>query len=248
MHYTQKQINKLLKDIYSGKVNVNDLPSDLFDAVSKYLIGGLDNIEGKLSTTLKSELSDNLRWFAGAKTYNFVKDVELIKANEELKTFKEFKDEALQIYDQYNVDWLRTEYSTTIGQAQMCERWEQIEEQKETLPFLRYSAVIDSQTSEICEPLDGITLPVSDPFWDTNSPLNHFNCRCTLEQVDEFDAKVTKQSKADEVSKEMDDKRQPLFNSNPYKTKDIFDKEHPYFDMDKDGAKAVTKLVEDGDE
>jgi SPP1 gp7 family putative phage head morphogenesis protein len=247
MKYTEKQINNLLEGIYAGDIDVNSLPKDLYNAISKYLIKGLDNIEGKLSNTLKGQLSDNLRWFAGAKTYHFVKDVELIKENEELKTFKEFKDEALQIYDQYNVNWLKTEYSTTIGQAQMCERWEQIEQQKEQLPFLRYSAVIDTQTSEICLPLDGITLPVDDNFWDSNSPLNHFNCRCTLEQVDEFHAVLTDKNKADEVSKEMEEQRQPLFNSNPYKTKDIFDKEHPYFDLDKDGAIAVSKLVEDGE-
>jgi len=247
MKYTEKQIENLLQGIYAGTIDVNSLPIDLYNAVSKYLISGLDVIEGKVSKSLLSELIGNLKYFSGAKVYRQISEMTILKNDEEIKSFKEFKDEALKIYDQYNVNWMRTEYDTTIGQAQMIERWSQIEEQKSTLPYLQYSAVIDNNTSEICEPLDGICLPVDDSFWDTNSPLNHFNCRCSLEQLNEFDAKVTEQSKADEVSKQMNEERQPLFNSNPYRDKAIFDDKHPYFDLDKDGQKSVNKLIEDGE-
>ena len=243
MKYTEKEISDLLEKIYSGEVSLEALPVDLYNRISTYLISGLGKIEGTLSDKLKLELSENLRYFSGSKVWQQIKDMTLVKDSDQIKTFTEFKDEALKIFDEYNVNWLRAEYDTTIGQAQMCERWEQIEEQKKQLPFLKYSAVIDNNTSEICLPLDGITLPVDDDFWDTNSPLNHFNCRCTLEQVDEFDAVITEKSKADEVSKQMGEARQPLFNSNPYKDKAIFDKEHPYFDLDKQGAKAVDDLV-----
>lgn len=243
MQYTDQEIDDLLQKVYSGEISLEALPRDLYARIAEHLISGLGEIEGKLSENLLAELSENLRYFSASKVWQQIKDMTLVKDNQDLKSFAEFKDEALQIFDQYNKNWLRAEYDTTIGQAQMCERWEQIDKQKETLPFLRYSAVIDSQTSEICEPLDGITLPVDDPFWDSNSPLNHFNCRCTLEQVDEFDAVVTDQGKADEVGKQMDEVRQPLFNSNSYRTKEVFDESHPYFDLTKEGAKAVDDLV-----
>lgn len=243
MQYTDQEIDDLLQKVYSGEISLEALPRDLYARIAEHLISGLGEIEGKMSDTLLVELSENLRYFSASKVWQQIKDMTLVKDNQDLKSFAEFKNEALQIFDQYNKNWLRAEYGTTIGQAQMCERWEQIEQQKGTLPFLRYSAVIDSQTSEICEPLDGITLPVDDPFWDSNSPLNHFNCRCTLEQVDEFDAVVTDQGKADGVGKQMDEVRQPLFNSNPYRTREVFDESHPYFDLSKDGAKAVDDLV-----
>jgi hypothetical protein len=35
---------------------------------------------------------------------------------------------------------------------------------------------MDANTSDICRPLDGITRPVDDPFWNVHAPLNHFNC------------------------------------------------------------------------
>ena len=247
MNYSESKINELLQQIYDGVITVESLPVDLYNAVSKYLVSGIGKIEGTISKSMVKELTANLEIFSGCKVYHSVRELSLLKSENEFKSFKEYSAEAEKTFDQYYKQWARTEYDTTIAQAQMVERWEQIMEQAKSLPFLRYSAVIDDVTSDICEPLDGICLPIDDDFWDTNSPLNHFNCRCTLEQLDKFDAILTKQSKADEVSKEMDDRRQPLFNSNPYKDKAIFDKEHPYFDLDKQGAKAVIKLV-DGEE
>ena len=247
MKYTEKQINDLLEGIYAGDIDVDSLPKDLYNAISKYLISGLGKIEGKISKSMLAELTSNLEIFSGCKVYHSVREMSLLKDDKTLKTFKEYSAEAEKTFDQYYKQWAQAEYNTTIGQAQMVERWEQIENQKERLPFLRYSAVIDTQTSEICLPLDGICLPVDDNFWDSNSPLNHFNCRCTLEQLDEFDAVVTEESKADEVSKEMDDKREDLFNSNPYKDKAIFNDTHPYFDIPKEDLGSVLKLVDNGE-
>jgi len=247
MKYTEKQINNLLEGIYAGDIDVDSLPLDLYKAISAFLIGGLGKIEGTISKSMIAELTSNLEIFSGCKVYHSVRELSLLKDNGDIKTFKEYSIEAEKTFDQYYKQWAQTEYSTTIGQAQMVERWEQIEQQKETLPFLRYSAVIDSQTSEICLPLDGICLPVADSFWDSNTPLNHFNCRCTIEQLDEFDAVLTPQTKADEVSKEMDDKREDLFNSNPYRDKAIFNETHPYFDIPKEGLDSVLKLVDDGE-
>jgi SPP1 gp7 family putative phage head morphogenesis protein len=244
MKYTEKQINNLLEGIYAGDIDINSLPVDLYKAVSGFLVSGLGKIEGSISEAMTRELTSNLQIFSGAKVYQSVREMSLLKDNETIKTFSEFKKEAEQTFDQYYKQWAQAEYNTTIGQAQMVERWEQIEKQKETLPFLKYSAVIDTQTSEICLPLDGICLPVNDSFWDSNTPLNHFNCRCTLEQLDEFDAVVTEQSKVDEASKEMDGKREDLFNSNPYKDRAIFNETHPYFDIPKQDIGSVLQLAD----
>jgi len=47
-------------------------------------------------------------------------------------------------------------------------------------PFWKYSAVNDSRTTPICQPLGGTVLPASDPFWNTHVPPLHFNCRSTI--------------------------------------------------------------------
>jgi SPP1 gp7 family putative phage head morphogenesis protein len=243
MRYTKKQIDALIEGIYNGNITVRDLPVDLYEAIANKLLGALGTIEKKASPALLNELRENLYIFSGAKTYQQINDISLIAEDESIKSFKDFKNEALAIYEQYNQNWLETEYRTAIGQAQTAVRWEQIEAQKETLPYLQYSAVIDNNTSEICLPLDGVCLPVDDPFWDTNAPLNHFNCRCLLIQHDKEDAQktgITSNEEATAISEEMNKERQPLFNMNSGKDKVIFDDKHPYFEVppkDKEFAK-----------
>lgn len=48
---------------------------------------------------------------------------------------------------------------------------------------LRYAAVLDDSTSDICEELGkdgGVTYKVDNPLWDAYRPPNHFNCRAIL--------------------------------------------------------------------
>lgn len=230
MNYTDKQIDDLISGIYSGSITVDNLPTDLIEAIFVKLSSAFTEIESLPSKVLLSKLTENLYLFSEAKTYSQINKISLLGENELIKSFADFKKEALQIYNQYNVNWLATEYSTTIAQGQNAQRWEQIQDQKKTLPFLKYSAVIDSHTSDICEPLDGICLPVDDPFWDNNAPTNHFNCRCILLQVDNEDAVITDKDTADNLNAEMTEKRQPLFNDNVGKSNQIFPDNHPYFE------------------
>lgn len=235
LNYTDEQIDKLIADIFSGAISVDKLPVDLYKAIAEYLGGALDEIKDTASKPLMKALKKNIFEFSGAKVYSQVQDISLLAENEAIKTFAAFKKEALAIYEQYNKQWLQTEYSTAVAQGQNAVRWEQIQEQKDTLPFLQYSAVVDSQTSEICRPLDGITLPVGHPFWVKNSPLNHWNCRCTFKQLDGFDAKVTKAADVKKAGDEIAKEKQPMFNTNSGITKEIFPKDHPYFEAVKDG-------------
>ncbi len=53
-------------------------------------------------------------------------------------------------------------------------------EVRKARPYLRFDAVGDSRTSEICEALNGKVLPADDSFWRTHSPPLHPNCRSIL--------------------------------------------------------------------
>jgi len=231
MKYSKKQIDNLMQGIFDGSISVDNLPVDLYEATAKKLTSAFTKIEGTPSKALLGELTENIYLFSGAKTYQQINEITLLGDNGAIKSFGDFKKEALKIYEQYNVRWLEAEYSTTIANAQNCVRWDQIEEQKETLPYLTYSAIIDPNTSVICAPLDGITLPVGHPFWSKNAPVNHFNCRCTFIQKDKFDASVSSKTLVDKVEKQMALTKQPYFNNNPGKDKEIFNKNHPYFDV-----------------
>lgn len=245
MDYTPEQIDELIADIYAGRVDVYSLPKPLYKAIASHLenalykgYGGTTIDFGGKPLAVLEELRENIYMFSGAKTYQQVREMTDLLINDEgLRSFSDFKKEALKVYEQYNVNWLNTEYNTAIGQAQSAARWNQIIEQADVLPMLKYSAVIDANTSDICRPLDGITLPVGDKFWNIHSPLNHFNCRCVLLQVDD---RATPKSMVDKAAKEMDGLMQPVFKMNPGKDRVIFNDKHPYFDVapkDKELAK-----------
>lgn len=187
--YSFKQKNSLLEKIWDGEVNPYFLPQDLYEAIADNLKDGLyegfgydlDNVPDS-SKELLTELRANIYQFSAAKTFTMVEDMRGIIVGG--LTFDEFKGEANKIFDRYNQSWLEAEYNTAIGQGEMARKWQEIEKDKNLFPYLKYNAVNDSHTSDICKPLDNTILPVGHEFWREFSPLNHFNCRCIIEQLE----------------------------------------------------------------
>lgn len=250
MKFSKKEIDKLVEDIWNGVITETNLPENLYFAIANYLkesvykgygidfrtltknVDTLTKFNGK-DLELLAELRENIYMFSAAKTFNEVQDFRglLINENVEIKTFKEFKTDMLQLDEQYNKNWLRTEYDTAYGQAQSAVAWNQFEKTKDILPNLRYSAVIDENTSDICEPLDNICLPIDDPFWDVYMPLNHFNCRCLVLQEDS-DVILSNESEVKEITGKVSKEMQQAFKMNSGKDGVVFDKNHPYFSVD----------------
>lgn len=193
--YSKKQIDALLENIWDEKVNPYFLPKDLYEAIAENLKAGLyegfgatletvEGIYGKASAELLNELRTNIYQFSAAKTFNMVEEMRgVLVSGDKVLTLSEFKDKANVIFERYNNTWLETEYNTAIGQAEMGRKWKEIEKQKNVLPYLKYNAVNDPRTSDICRPLDDTILPVGHKFWTEFTPLNHFNCRCIIEQL-----------------------------------------------------------------
>lgn len=143
---------------------------------------------------------------------------------------------AVDIFGMFNDTYLKSEYNTVFNSANADARWQRISEDKDTFPYLEYSAVEDEVICDICADLDGITAPVDDPFWDDNYPPQHYNtCRCTVIQHNEEEGgKLYDSDKASAASALADDDgRQPLFKNNVGKTHVVFQVEgagqHPYF-------------------
>ena len=231
MKYTDAQIEALIAGIERSTITELLLPEDYYRAVAEYLKRAV--YEG-FAASLKTErvvlegLVANGYMFGAAKTFQQTQAISSLLVDEDgvLRSSREFRDIARATYDNWNTAWGETEYITAVGQADMAAKWQEIERQKDIMPNLRYSAVIDPNTSEICAPLDGITAPVGDPIWDRAAPLNHFRCRCTLLQVDS-EATAGNKEAVDKVLPEMQD----VFKHNAGKTGLVFPKEHPYFDV-----------------
>jgi SPP1 gp7 family putative phage head morphogenesis protein len=248
--FADAYIEAIIKGIYDGSITEYDLPDNLYYAIADHLKSAVykgfgasieDLSLDTMDLELLTELRENVYIFSAAKTFQQVSDMcDALTDGDKIRPFAEFKDMARDIFDTYNDTWLKTEYHTAVGQAQNASKWNRIEKQKDVLPLLKYSAIEDANTSEICAPLDGICLPVDDPFWDEFMPLNHFNCRCLVEQIAEGEENVSSKGEVENASETAGDDMQDMFKMNAGKDRVIFSDEHPYFDVSK-GDKAFAR-------
>ena len=84
-----------------------------------------------------------------------------------------------------SVHRLRTIFQTNLRTSYAAGQWERIQRVKDDLPFLRYSAVLDSRTRPDHRRWHGTVLPVDHPFWQTHFPPNGWRCRCSVTQFSE---------------------------------------------------------------
>jgi SPP1 gp7 family putative phage head morphogenesis protein len=236
MPLTKKQIKQIIEEVYSGDTSLFNLPDQLFRFTFEELInsvedgfgGGVGDFKkGSIRAVRSLDYRQNILEFSGAKTFNNVKDLTLFVFDEDgtKRSFKEFREAALQINEKYNVNWLRTEQDTAFGMAQGADKWMDIEEDKELFPMLKYETAADERVRQEHADWDQLVFPVDDPFWNTRMPSNGYNCRCTVTKLTE--GKISNKKGVPKNTSEM-------FNVNPGKVNYIFNKdEHPYFKVEK---------------
>lgn len=188
----QKYIDALIQKIWKAK-EAPEVDPNLIRAYGALLDEAVVKGFGKTPAEIDwntpdyetiTQLQNNVWQFSAAKTNTQMRDMSaaLVDGDGKIRSYEDFKREAQSITDE-QLNWLRTEYDTAIGGAQMAAKWLTIQAQKATLPLLEFDAVIDSHTSTICRPLNGVIRPVDDPFWKKYYPPNHFNCRSTVRQL-----------------------------------------------------------------
>ena len=157
--FADQYIAALIQGIFDGSITEYELPENLYYAIADYLKAGVykgfgtdftkltkqinEEILTKFSEgdlELLTELRTNVYMFSGAKTYQQVKEMteKLIGEDGKIIPFGEFKEAASEIFDTYNVDYLKSEYDTAIAGAQEAVKWESIEKNKDILPLVIY--------------------------------------------------------------------------------------------------------------
>lgn len=240
--FTPGEIEFYVLQVFNGTITKNNLSPDYHYRIAAYLEKavyeglGLDLSQVPFSEqryAILQGLRKHIYVFSAAKQYSQVREMSaLITPDSDFKTFRETAD---KIFDNYNKSYLKTEYSTAVGQSEMASQWAGFEEQKESLPMLTYHTQRDARVRDEHAVLDGITLPVGDKFWDTYMPKNGWRCRCFVTQHDE-DAKPTDMTQRPLPA--FGDKAFPkVFRMNPGKDQLIFNpKFHPYFHVAKGDA------------
>ncbi len=137
-----------------------------------------------LSDAMRHRLERSNFIFSGFKTYHELNEAfpSLIDENGERKPFERFLNDVLAIDSTYNRNYLRAEYNFCQASADMAAKWEQIVADGDRYN-LQYRTQHDDKVRPEHAALDGVTLPPSDPFWESYYPPNGWNCRCTVAQV-----------------------------------------------------------------
>jgi SPP1 gp7 family putative phage head morphogenesis protein len=81
----------------------------------------------------------------------------------------------------------RVIFQTNLRTAYAAGRWEQIQRVKEDRPYLRYVAVMDARTRAEHAAWHDTVLPADDDWWLTHFPPNGWNCRCSVQSLNDRD-------------------------------------------------------------
>lgn len=82
-------------------------------------------------------------------------------------------------------NYQQVEQQTIFANSAAAERWMGFEENADIYPNLEYRTAGDSDVRPEHAKLDGIVLPLNDPFWRGHTPPLGFGCRCELIQTDD---------------------------------------------------------------
>ena len=82
---------------------------------------------------------------------------------------------------------LETIFDTNMRTAYAAGRWEQVQRTKKTRPYLRYIAILDERTRHDHRNWHNTVKHADDPFWDEHYPPNGWNCRCSVQQLNDRD-------------------------------------------------------------
>lgn len=183
-----------------------------------------------MSDAMRSRLQRSDYIFSGIKTFHELNEAfpSLIDENGNRKPFERFLDDVRKIDRTYNQNYLRSEYNFCQASAEMAAKWEQFAEDGDRY-FLQYRTQNDSKVRPEHAALHGVTLPITDPFWETYYPPNGWNCRCTVVQVRKSKYPQTPHDEAMQLGElATGDDKKGFFHFNPGIQQKTFPDYNPY--------------------
>ena len=186
-------INQALHNIYNRAGEKQPLIEKvLFDISNKTLQRGIDTsfrgagvVFGKENALFISEFKTNAKVFSAFKNHQQTNEIvgALTDSEGKLRSFSQFKKEALMISQDYNKTWLQTEYNTAVRSARMAANWKKFQETAELYPNLEYMPSVSANPRDAHRILWHTIRPIDDPFWNIYMPPSDWNCKCSIRAV-----------------------------------------------------------------
>lgn len=187
-------------------------------------------IQVKMSDKMRERLTRSNYIFSGIKTFHELNEAfpSMLDENGNKKPFERFLNDVRKINDTYNANYLHAEYNFVQASATMAAKWEQFSEDGDRY-YLQYRTAKDDKVRPEHAALDGVTLPMSDSFWETYYPPNGWNCRCTVVQVRKQKYPATEHAEAMSRGEEaMNGERYNIFRFNSGKQGKTMPDYNPY--------------------
>ena len=167
---------------FSVEILAEDKVQDFIGAHAKILDSAFERTP--MSDLMRQRLQQSDYIFSGIKTFHELNEAfpSLVDESGNRKPFEQFLNDVRKIDSTYNKNYLRAEYNFVQSSADMAGKWERFEQDGDRYN-LQYRTAGDSKVRPEHAALNGVTLPPSDPFWQTYYPPNGWNCRCTVVQV-----------------------------------------------------------------
>jgi SPP1 gp7 family putative phage head morphogenesis protein len=248
MPLPERQIEALIKDVYAGVIDLDNLPPQLyaytvFELDSSFFMGYGGLPRGDIKVIEKAvNYRQNISHFSGAKTFQEVSSLTKAVFDDEgrKRAFAQYKEIALEIDSTYNVKWLKTEQDTVFLQSQNARKWMNYEGEADIFPVLEYVTIGDDRVRPSHADLDGLKASVDDPIWNRIFPQNGWGCRCTV--IQHTPTRKTSATQKEEKTRKIRDEFKKTsgkfnFDYNPGKTDFIFKEKgkgkHDYFKVPK---------------
>ena len=215
-----------------AQLDINILASDeaqeFITTHAGILDGGFQKVE--MSDKMRERLTRSNYIFSGIKTFHELNEAfpSMLDENGNKKPFERFLNDVQKINDTYNANYLHAEYNFVQASATMAAKWEQFSEDGDRYN-LQYRTAKDDKVRPEHAALDGVTLPMSDSFWETYYPPNGWNCRCTVVQVRKQKYPATEHTEAMSRGEEaMNGERYNIFRFNSGKQGKTMPDYNPY--------------------
>lgn len=225
----------MMQALYNQKGAFLDISIIASDEAQQFITTHADTLNASfrqvpMSDNMRQNLQRSNYIFSGIKTFHELNEAfpSLIDDNGNRKPFEQFLNDVQNIDRTYNQNYLRAEYNFCHASADMAARWESFEEDGDRYN-LQYRTANDDRVRPQHAALHGVTLPVSDPFWQTYYPPNGWNCRCTVVQVRKSKYPVTPHDEAMARGAEATGKdTKGIFQFNPGIQQKTFPDYNPY--------------------
>ena len=225
----------MMKGLFRQKgaqLDINILASDEAQDFINTHAGVLDSSFEKVEMTpkMRERLTRSNYIFSGIKAFHELNEAfpSMVDENGNKKPFEKFLNDVRKIDEKYNANYLHSEYNFVAASATMAAKWEQFAEDGDRY-YLQYRTAHDDKVRPEHAALDGVTLPMSDPFWETYYPPNGWNCRCSVVQVRKQKYTATDHSEAMSRGEEaLSGDKLGMFRFNPGKQGKAMPDYNPY--------------------